>query len=256
VRTSVYATRRAVAATLLGTAVLGTAACGTSTSSTSAASNGPATASASARPSDPLTGLTADQIAARTTADLKAVSSVHITGLAAASGQVVTPNLTLGTKGCKGQMGIKGEGTFFLLKIGKTLWIKPDNQFWKYAAGSSLTPAVMQILAGKYIKPSGKDSSLGSLGAFCNPGQFAAAFVGQASGLSKDGTTTITGQPALRIKDNGDSGVVYITVSARPEFLRVDGGSSGRLTFGGYNKPLRLTPPPARQTLDGAKYGF
>ena len=158
------------------------------------------------------------------------MSSVHITGLAADSGQVVTLNLTLGTKGCKGEMGIKGEGTFSLLKIGKTLWIKPDNQFWKYAAGSSLTPAVIQILAGKYIKPSAKDSSLSSLGAFCNPGQFAAAFgrPGQPA-WSKDGTTTITGQPALRIKDNGDSGVVYVTVSARPEFLRLDGGSSGQL---------------------------
>jgi hypothetical protein len=257
VRTSLPANRRAVAVAILSAAILGTtAACGTSASSTSATSNN--TATAAAKPSgNPLAGLTADQIASKATADLKAVSSVHMTGSVRDSGQTYVMNLVMGTKGCQGTLSVKGEGSFTLLQIGKKLWIKPDNQFWKYAAGSSAAPAVMQIVGGKYIRPSAKDSSLNSLGALCSPSQFANSFEGQMSGMVKGKTTTISGQPALQIKDTGDPYSAYVTISARPEFLRFDGGSSGnRLDFTGYNAPLRLTPPPASETLDGAKYGF
>lgn len=256
-RTSQPVSRHAVAAALVGAAILGTtAACGTSASSTSATANN--TATAAAKPSgNPLAGLTADQIASKATADLKAVSSVHMTGSVTDSGQTYVMNLVMGTKGCHGTLSVKGEGSFTLLQIGKKLWIKPDNQFWKYAAGSSAAPAIMQIVGGKYIRPSAKDTSLNSLGALCSPSQFASSFEGQMSGMVKGKTTTISGQPALQIKDTGDPYSAYVTISARPEFLRFDGGSSGnRLNFTGYNTPLRLTPPPASETLDGAKYGF
>ena len=255
-RTSVHVSRRAVAATFLGAAILGTAtACGASASSTSATSNATTSASASAS-GNPLSGLTADQIATQATTDLRTVSSVHVTGQVKDSGQAISFNLTMGTKGCRGVMGIKGEGSFSLLRIGKTVWIKPDNQFWKSTAGSSITPAVMQLLVGKYIKPAAKGSSLGALGAFCSVSEFAGFFSGSTSGLVKDGTTTINGQTVLRIKDTGDPDIAYVTLSAHPEFLRLDGGSNGRFDFTGYNLPLRLSPPPASEILDGAKYGF
>jgi hypothetical protein len=32
--------------------------------------------------------------------------------------------------------------------------------------------------------------------------------------------------------------------------------SGGRIDFTGYGSPVTLTPPPASETLDGAKYGF
>jgi hypothetical protein len=258
VRTSLPASRPAVAVAVLSAAILGTtAACGTSASSTSATSNTTATAAAAKPSGNPLAGLTADQIASKATADLKAVSSVHMTGSVTDSGQAYVMNLVMGTKGCHGTLSVKGEGSFRLLQIGKKLWIKPDNQFWKYAAGSSAAPAVMQIVGGKYIRPSAKDTSLNSLGALCSPSQFASSFEGQMSGMVKGKTTTISGQPALQIKDTGDPYSAYVTISARPEFLRFDGGSSrNRLNFTGYNAPLRLTPPPASETLDGAKYGF
>ncbi len=261
-RTAPFASRRPVAAAVLVAAILGTAACGTGalgTSAGSAYSTTPApparTATATA-PAGPLAGLTADQIAARATADFKTVSSVHITGSGTDSGQTVRMNLMLGARGCKGTLSIKGEGSFALLKIGRKLWIKPDNRFWKYAAGSSLNATVMQLLSGKYIEPSAKGSGLGSLGEICNPGRFASAFGSKLTGLVKGATTTIAGQPALQIKDAGDPDSAYVTISARPEFLRLAAGPSGEFDFSDYGAPLTLTPPPARQTLDGAKYGF
>jgi hypothetical protein len=257
-RKSRYAGRRGVAAALAGAAILGSAAAcsssGTSTASGTSSTPG-STASASAQ-GGALDGLSADQIASRATSDLKVVSSVHVKGSVQSSGQKIALNLTLGTQGCTGTMGIDGEGSFVLLKIGTTLWIKPDDKFWNHAAGSAGS-ALTDLVSGKYIKPSDKGSSLASIGSLCNPAQFAKSFGSNMTGMVKGTTTTIAGQPALQIKDSGDAASAYVTVDPKPQFLRLDGGgSNGRLDFTDYNAPLHLSPPPAAETLDGAKYGF
>ena len=262
-RTFRYHWRPAATAALAGAAILGGAvACGSPAPSganapaTPTATSGTAGASAST-PGGALAGLSADEIARRATADLKTVSSVHITGTVADSGQHIAVNLTLGTQGCTGTLGIKGEGSFKLLKIGKKFWIKPDNKFWKYAAGSTASSAVMQIVGGKYIEPSGKDSSLKPIGAFCTLGQFTAFFKpGEMTGMTKGTTIVISGQPALQITDTGNTGSAYVTIASQPEFLRIDAGSAGRFDFTRYDVPMNLAPPPASETLDGSKYGF
>jgi hypothetical protein len=264
VRTSRYGGRHVAAAALAGAAILGAAtACSSSASSPAASATSAtpgstaagSTAAASAQ-AGPLAGLSADEIARRATADLKVVKSVHVNGSVQSSGQNIAMNLTLGTQGCTGTMGIKGQGSFILLKIGQTLWIKPDKAFWKHAAGSD-GAALADLVDGKYIKPSAKGSGLASIGDLCNPGKFAQSFGGDMTGMSKGTTTTIAGQPALQIKDTGDTASAYVTVAAQPEFLRLDGGgANGRLDFTQYNAPLHLSPPPAGQVLDGAQYGF
>jgi hypothetical protein len=255
VRTSWYAGRRAAATALAGAAILGTATACSSSGSPATSATTHSTASASAQ-GGPLAGLSADQIASRAIADLKVVKSVHVTGSVRSSGQNIALNLSLGTRGCTGTMGIKGEGSFVLLKIGKSLWIKPDDAFWKHAAGSDGSAAV-DLFSGNYVKTSAKGSSLASIGDLCDPVKFAKSFGSNMTGMSKGTTTTIAGQPALQIKDTADPASAYVTVSARPEFLRLDGGgSNGRLDFTQYNAPLHLIPPPADQVLDGAQYGF
>jgi hypothetical protein len=257
--------RPAATAALASAAILGGAvACGSSVpggayaAATSTAT--PGTAGASASPSGgALASVSADEIARRAIANLKKVSSVHIAGWFTDSGQRIAMNLSLGNRGCTGTLAIKKEGSFRVLKIGKKLWIKPDNKFWKYAAGSAAgaDSAAMQILSGKYIEPNSKDSSLKAMGAFCSPSQFASDFDStQVTGMIRGTTTTISGQPALQIKDIGDTASAYVTIASQPEILRLDSGSSGRLDFTRYNVPLDLTPPPANETLDGSKYGF
>ncbi len=258
-RKSLYSGRRGVAAALAGAAILGSvAACSSSgTSTASGTSSTPGSTASAGAQGGALDGLSADQIARRATADLKVVSSVHVKGSVQSSGQDIALNLTLGTKGCTGTMGISGEGSFVLLKIGNTLWIKPDDKFWKHAAAGSGGSAVTDLFSGKYIKPSAKGSSLASIGALCNPAQFAKSFGSNMTGMVKGTSTTIAGQPALQIKDSGDAASAFVTVDAKPQFLRLDGGgSNGRLDFTDYNAPLHLTAPPAAETLDGAKYGF
>jgi hypothetical protein len=108
---------------------------------------------------------------------------------------------------------------------------------------------------GKYVKTSAQDSRLAPLRALYSPGTFARLLDGDPAGESKGTVTIIAGQPALPVKDADGRARIYVTVAAHPEFLRID-SSSGRLDFTRYNARLHLTPPPASQVLDGAKYGF
>lgn len=245
------ARRRPAVAALCAAAVLaGCAACASASSGTKSAT------SLSKSQTGPFAGLTANRIAAMAVADLKAVSSVHVVGSLVSSGRTFVLDLTLGPQNCAGLIKASGEGSFTMLRVGQTLWIKPDNRFWAYAT-QGRDPAAVKLFAGKYIRTTASKPTFGSLGVMCNPRQFADAFGRKMTNVVRGATATISGQPALQIKDRSDPSSAYVTFAVRPEFLRLDGGGSrGHLDFTDYNVPVVLGPPPAAQTIDGSKYGF
>jgi hypothetical protein len=211
------------------------------------------TASASTTPG-PLSGLSADQIATQAIANLKTARTVRIAGDVSASGATYDLNLGLVRNvGCAGAMTQVGTGSFKLVAIGNRVWIKPDRQFWEKAAGANA--AALKVLSGKYLSVSAT-SQFGSLRALCSPSELAGSFGSNPTGLVKGPTITISGQPALQIKDTGDSASIYVSETAKPELLRLAAGSNGTLDFSGYNGPVTLTAPPAAETVNGAKYGF
>jgi hypothetical protein len=228
------------AAIALAAAGVGATACGTTGSSA---------------PSSPLSGLSADQIAAKAIANLKTATTVRVTGDVSGSGQTYDLDVTLVRgQGCAGTMALKGTGTVKLVAIGKEVWIKPDRQFWEKAGGSNAA-AVLQVLSGKYMKVKAT-SQLGSLSGFCGPSQLAGSFGHTPAGLTKGKTATISGQAPLQIKDTGDSASLFVSETAKPQIVEIAGGSQGTLTFSDYNSPVKLTAPSRRETLNGAKYGF
>ena len=148
------------AAIALAAAGVGATACGTAGSSA---------------PSSPLSGLSADQIAAKAIANLKTATTVRVTGDVSGSGQTYDLDVTLVRgQGCAGTMALKGTGTVKLIAIGKEVWMKPDRQFWDKVGGSNAA-AVLQVLSGKYMKVKAT-SQLGSLSGFCGPSQLAGSF--------------------------------------------------------------------------------
>ena len=198
----------------------------------------------------PLAGLTAGEILTRAAADLEAASSVHITGSTKVPGQTTVVDLTVGAHGCTGTIEPQGQGSVLLLGTGDTVWMKPDEQFYK-AAGVSA--AELSQLTGKYLRISSGKSGIGAL---CYLGQLATQISGGAGHVVLGQTTTVLGQPALQLNDVKQPGDAYVTTSARPEFLRVGSGGGEYMDFTGYNAPFTVTPPPAAQTVDGASYNF
>ena len=232
----------------IAVALLAVLAAGCGASSTT--SGAPAS---TAPPGNPLAALTAGQILSKTTADFKAVSSVHIAGSERAAGQSFAMDLTVGSSGCTGTVGLGGQGSVVLLRIGTTVWMKPDDQFWKSFLAAA--PADLPAVEGKYVRLSLKGPATTSFGAFCALSQLAGQIGGAENRLVKGQTTTIGGQPALQLKDTEQAGSAYVTISASPEFLQT-GDAGGHVDFTDYNAPLALTAPPASQTVAGSHYGL
>jgi hypothetical protein len=234
----------AIAVSLLAVLAAGCGS-GSPASSGAAASTGPS--------GNPLAAMTAQQILTKAIADFKGASSVHLGGLEKDSGQTFAMDLTIGTNGCTGTIGMGAQGSLRLLRIGRTVWIKPDKEYWKSAL--SAAPQDLPAVQGKYVRLSPKGPVTSSLGSFCYLSQLASQFSGGADRVVKGQTATVLGQPALQLKDTQATGSAYVTLSATPELLQT-GDTGGHIDFTDYNAPLTLTPPPARQTVAGSKYGL
>ena len=212
--------------------LIGATACGTAR---------PGASAPSAPSANPLAGLTADQIARKAVADLAAVSSVRISGWVGQDGQTAFADLTLGAKGCRETFRIPGQGSFGMIAVGDTIWLKPDSQML------GMFPAkARRHLAGKYLQT---PDVPGGMTDFCSLGGTASSFGSELKDLVTVKITTISGQPALQLADKRHSTIAYVTMSARPEFLRLDVSGQEHVEFAGYNQPVTFTPPPAGDTV-------
>ena len=205
-----------------------------------------ATAAPLAPAGNPLARLGADQIAKKAVADLKAAVSFHYHGSGKTSGQTVSISMSVTHKGCTGWIGEGRHGGFAILAIGKTAWIQPNDKFWEYAGiPASELPAVH----GKWLKPTGTGSNSlsGVFAPFCNANKLASALAPQLTGLVKGKTTKISGHPALQLRNSSGSESIYVSISSKPEILRIS--DNGTITFSAYGARVTLTPPPASDVI-------
>jgi hypothetical protein len=235
-----------------GVSCLAAVACGSSTTS-----SGGAAPSASST-ADPLAGLTAAQVAAKTVADAKASSSLTLKGSLTQSGQSFTVNLAIKPgQGCTGTIGEGSKGSFKLIVIGKTIYLNPDDAFWKANAGADATAAIA-LVNGRYLKLSTSDSNMGSLADLCDVSQLFSS--DDPSGkTTKGAVTTLGGTRVLPLKD-ADGSVAYVTDTSKPQFVELvapkcSSAGTGKVTVT-TGAPVTLTPPPASQVIDGSKLGI
>jgi len=194
-----------------------------------------------------LAGLAADQIASKALADLKAASSVHVTGWAAVSGHSVTFSLVLTPGGCQGTMGVPHQGTFVFVQAGVDAWVKPSDQFWE---SEGVPRSELPEVSGKWIARTPADARrIPGASTFCTPTAFAVRFGGSATGLVKEGSSTIAGQPAVELRHTRDSASIDVSIAARPEILRIADPGTGAFTFSRYDARVFLTPPPAGDVI-------
>jgi hypothetical protein len=239
----------------VGASCLTVAGCGLIHSAAAGGASG-ASASASSTP-DPLASLSANKIATEAMANLKAAASLTMDGNLVDSGQAYTVKVGIKPgKGCAGSIDMGSKGSFKIIVIGKTVYINPDDTFWKADAGSDAT-AALQLVDGRYIKTTAS-GSLGSVTELCDLSQ-ALGSIKVTGTMTKGKLTTLNGVRVLPLTQAGD-GTLWVTDTAKPEVVKMvapkgSDGTSGTLTFSP-GAPVTLTAPPASDVLAGSAVGL
>ncbi len=181
---------------------------------------------------------------------------MHLTGSGEDSGHTMTFDLSIaGSDGCTGKVTESGAGSFQLIFDGSTVWVKPDDEFWRVASGIT-DPAQLAAVEGKYLTATAGGSGLGEIASLC---QLSAALKGLTSlpddtaGATRGPVTRINGQRELKVSDAKDSSYAYVTDTAQPRLLQVveTGSDGGELSFGYPGTPVAITPPPASEIITG-----
>lgn len=234
--------RLASGALLVTTAILATSACGPSHSAALRATMLDAKAVV-----DPLANQTSGWILRHATAGTVAAHAVHVIGTSKDSGHTVTFNLSVsGNHGCTGTMKESDAGSFQMISDNKTVWIKPDDEFWRTAAGVT-DQATLDKVEGKYLAGSASSSDFSALAKLCKMKTLLSTFSkGNSKGEVKGPISIVNGQRVVKISDTADSAYAYATDSAQPKMLQVVNPGSGgeKFTFDYPGTAVTIAPPP------------
>lgn len=240
---------------------LSATACGTASTARPAALHSPVStdsgvASASSQ-KDPLAGMTGKQIEAEAIANIKAATGMTMDVDLSSGGKRDIYHLAIKPgQGCVGTIGQVGAGSYSVVVIGATVYVKPDAVMWKAHLADS-PEADAGVAEGKYLTGTSFDVLDGGKGGVCNL-SFWLMPVSAPGNAVKGAFTTIDGTRVLTLKD--PAGLVeYVTDTSKPEiagftipaYLRQP-ASKITFSFG----PVVLAAPPSNQVMDGSKSGW
>ena len=206
---------------------------------------------------DPLAGQNSVWILRHASANTVAAFDVHLTGAVEDSGHTLTFDLSVaGSDGCTGNVTEANSGSFQLIFDGSTVWVKPDDEFWRVAGGITDSTQLASV-RGKYLTATAGGSGLGEIASMCQLKTLLKDFTSipaNAPGEAKGRVTHMSGQRALKVSDAKDSEYAYVTDTAQPRLLQVveTGSDGGELSFGYSGTPVAITPPPASEIITGS----
>ena len=197
--------------------------------------------------------------AARAAAD--GASTVHVSGSTVTGGTPLTFDLSLTAgKGGRGRITEKGL-SFELIELEGTIYIKGSSAFYKHFAGA----AAAQLLQGKWLKASATNAGFAGLSSLTELHKLLdAAFARGNRSLVSIGTSTVSGQAVVGVKDTAQSETLYVATTGKPYPVAVtksgtteagrhspstsiphssSASAGGRIAFSEWDKPVTLAAP-------------
>ena len=125
--------------------------------------------------------------------------------------------------------------------IGKSVYFNASSAFWTHYAGV----AAAHLLHGNWLKMPATTSGFTFVAALTNLRVLFNTFLpGPAHRtLRKGSATTISGQPAIGVVDEGTQGTLYVATTGRPYPVALARATGGRILFDRYNERVALKAP-------------
>ncbi|MFC8723425.1 hypothetical protein, partial [Kitasatospora sp. NPDC057198] len=252
---------RLLAVTVLSVlGVTGLTACnsdGDGTSDAAPAASAPASATASAAAGGGgLEKLTVPEITEKSRAAGKKLTSAKLTAkVTDTEGDIEFSVAADGSGNCVGTVGIAGQGKAEIRRNADKVWMKPDAEFLK-----AIFPGKEEAAAainGKWLASS-KGEDVGGFAEFCDMVLQMQQKIGSNDDGSLDDKGTVTGTKKvggveaviLDIQDeDGAPMEAAIANTDEPYLLALDGKEQGKLQYSDFNKPVKVTAPPADQVV-------
>jgi hypothetical protein len=206
----------------------------------------------------PFADLSGPEIVAKALKATKNASSLTLKGDVPDGKDTVKLNMALDRAGnCAGSIGMSG-GNADIIKTGDTVYSKFDEALLRSESEGepkSETDAVVDMLAGRWMKTDADSDDAKEMTAFCDLDELLAEFDGTGSAARKGKATTLDGTPAFTLTeaDGKDRYTLYVATEGKPYLLRIENTTAKQpddLSFTDYDKPVPATPPADKDIVD------
>ena len=257
--------KRRAAAAAAGLALItgGAALAGCGSSSSSSETTTRAAADASTQPANGVEKLPATEILSTSLTAGKAASSFTVKGTITEGGEETSLDLVLGTDAGEGTIVTQGV-TLSTVSVDGNLYFKTSSDGWATllrgaggGADNAAGTALGDLLGDKWLKlPANPDSLdaaggvigvlLATLGGLIQKDSLLEAFLSPDDTPTVKGTGDVNGTPVVFLDDSEGGGTLAIQTVGEPYPVQITGngsGSSGEITFSGWNAPVSVTAP-------------
>ncbi|WP_314171944.1 hypothetical protein [Streptomyces winkii] len=202
--------------------------------------------------------LSASKIEKKARAAADKAGSVKLSGTVVSKGQTYRLNMRLKRDGgAMGKVATRGGSTFWLLRIGKELYLKADAGFWARQEKGGEQPSKSDVQAagkldGKYVKVPSGDPAYKQLSGFADMRVLLEGLLVMNGERETGDHGEVGGVRTIRVQGGGGSGGnVDVSLIGTPYPLRVErAGGAGTLELDDWNKEFELRPPAKQNVVD------
>ncbi|MEV6109806.1 hypothetical protein AB0M28_34625 [Streptomyces sp. NPDC051940] len=209
-----------------------------------------------------VSGLPAATIEAKSLAAASAASSVRLSGTVVSGGKLFKLDIRLTNEGGTGEVSTKGS-TFSVLRVGKALYLKADDDFWLEKGSGDEEPTkadteAAQHLDGMFVKVPESDASYKQLSGFTDRKVLLDGLLKLQGDVETGDYAKVGGVPTIGLTvDGGDGGKLEVALEGEPYPLRLErAGGAGVVELSAWDAEFEVKAPRKEEVVDyGEKVG-
>jgi hypothetical protein len=201
-----------------------------------------------------ITSQSGEEIAKTAKADMGKLESVKVAGSITTDSQEIQLDMQMSTTGeCTGTIGFGG-GQTELLGVDGSVWMKPDEAFWKSFAGAQADQVISAVGDNWVVIPDSEDG----FAELCDLDALLEELVDSEDGTTytKGDTQDLDGDEVIQVDSKDEDGQVsagYVLTDS-PHYLvkmeRTEGDEPGSVTFSDFDADVEVEAPADDEVVD------